>query len=389
MKRNLLKRIGAVALAVAVSLTMGTAAFADDTFDGQAYLGNDTISETGITTATFHSELVAADNTAHLPATQITYTLGNGTAVDYTDTNVTPNKVVHVYAGDASTQVSITQPSAFATSEVATATKDVVLTFDPSKFSKPGIYRYTITSGLTDAQKALGIDIASGDTTTKWLDLYVTRQSGNLVVSNAVMFKPTATPAYDSANAKLDYDTTNKVDGFKYTYTTGTVTINKQVTGTLGDQTLPFDFSTALSNTNVGELKAATAALANVSGGSITTATTWDVGAASPYAYTLKHGETLTISGLPLASVAAIAETYKNPEGYTVTYTVNGGNSTSGTEASATATNATTVPVVFTNDLSSVSPTNVVMRFAPYLFILGAAIVLLVMMRRRKSHDAE
>ena len=42
------------------------------------------------------------------------------------------------------------------------------------------------------------------------------------------------------------------------------------------------------------------------------------------------------------------------------------------------------------NNLDTISPTNVVMRFAPYLFILGAAIVLLVLMRRRKAHnDAE
>ena len=41
--------------------------------------------------------------------------------------------------------------------------------------------------------------------------------------------------------------------------------------------------------------------------------------------------------------------------------------------------------IKFINDLSEVSPTNVVMRFAPYLFILGGAMMLLVASRRRKS----
>jgi len=43
--------------------------------------------------------------------------------------------------------------------------------------------------------------------------------------------------------------------------------------------------------------------------------------------------------------------------------------------------------VEITNKLNSISPTNVVMRFAPYLFILGGAMMLLVTSRRRKAEQ--
>lgn len=396
MKKNLLKRIGAVALAVAVSLTMGTAAFAADTFEGQAYKGNGTLSTTDVKNAAFSSVLDATDADAYLPATQITYSIAAGTATSYTDTAVTPNKTVAIKAGvGIGTFISLTQPEAFTTSDKDKATKDVGISFNMSGTgapTEPGIYRYTVSTGLTDNQKALGI--ANDGSDAKWLDVYVTRQNGSLIVSNAVMFEPDADPAYDSADAKLDYDTSKKVDGFKYTYTTGTITIEKQVSGTMGDQSQAFGFATTLSNDKVGASQAAsqaaTAAIANVSGGSITTAATWNVDGSTANAYTLKHGETLTISGLPLTTVALIEETYANQEGYTVSYTVSDGSSETGTSVEATAANGTEVPVVFTNELNSISPTNVVMRFAPYLFILGAAIVLLVLMRRRRaSRDTE
>ena len=57
------------------------------------------------------------------------------------------------------------------------------------------------------------------------------------------------------------------------------------------------------------------------------------------------------------------------------------------TETQTLSTN--TKSIYLTNKLDAISPTNVVMRFAPFLFIFGAAILLLVVMRRRRTHDAE
>ena len=47
----------------------------------------------------------------------------------------------------------------------------------------------------------------------------------------------------------------------------------------------------------------------------------------------------------------------------------------------------TAISIEVANNLDSISPTNVVMRFAPYLFILGGAVVLLAVSRRRKAEQ--
>ena len=118
---------------------------------------------------------------------------------------------------------------------------------------------------------------------------------------------------------------------------------------------------------------------------------------------TLGNGKTLIIKGLPTTAKFEVSETNPTTDKYEATATV--ANITGATAVSkaelaggaelavvtggdiAKASDAVTIDV--TNELGTISPTNVVMRFAPYLFILGAAIVLLVMMRRRKTHNAE
>ena len=75
MKRNLLKRIGAVALAVAVSLTMGTAAFAAD-------METDGTIESDANSVTLKKAIKITNYSgyAYEPTITYTYTLSDGTA---------------------------------------------------------------------------------------------------------------------------------------------------------------------------------------------------------------------------------------------------------------------------------------------------------------------
>ena len=122
----------------------------------------------------------------------------------------------------------------------------------------------------------------------------------------------------------------------------------------------------------------------------------------------LKNDEYIKFIGVPsnqTSKLAVVVKEFNNtPDQYTPTVAATNGSPAmvSGQPMAAnTGSDSTKSFDVVTNDVASqmltitntleeISPTNVVMRFAPYLFILGAAIVLLVLMRRRKAHnDAE
>ena len=116
-----------------------------------------------------------------------------------------------------------------------------------------------------------------------------------------------------------------------------------------------------------------------------------------------KTVSSVTLEGLPSASTYAIKEAVALIEGYQVTVTDDNSNVTNvtalykaiGTDeygfdaADAVKLGAADVNVGFTNTLEAISPTGVILRFAPYVFMLAAGAALLVLSRRRRmSEDA-
>jgi len=413
MKKNLLKRIGAVALAVAVSMTMGVSAYAADpaTLNGGIANSDSTslIIPKGVT-------FINADAvTSYGPGITYTYTVGPATVEDGTTITDKEGHTGTLNAGPSggmtldSSSVTFASTDTFTTSsEGIEATKNIVLNVDLSEFTKPGTYRYVLTDTTeTSALYAAGITRDDNYATARYIDVFIKDNNGLTVYGYAVK------TINDGTNNKDEENTTGKDPGFikdsaaegaskTDKYETYNVTLNKEISGALADKNHEFPFAIKVSN----DSKSYFAAKGDIAAAKAATATS-----TTDLSTSLKGGETYTIAGLsPLAKVA-YEETNDTTDLYEVTaagsssaltvteeskkYSVEAGDVSS----YRTANNATSVKalgettnysaVTYTNTLTEVSPTNVVMRFAPYLFILGAAIVLLVMMRRRKAHDAE
>ena len=111
--------------------------------------------------------------------------------------------------------------------------------------------------------------------------------------------------------------------------------------------------------------------------------------------------DTVTFIGLPESTTATITETNDTADLYTVTAAdVNGAltmsETSSGSKVYTTAANAVTKgttagsetnTVVVTNTLEEVSPTGVIVRYAPYIIMLGAAVALVVLVNKSKRHN--
>lgn len=431
MKRNLLKRIGAVALAVAVSLTMGTAAFAADT------VGDATNAEfeTNSTTFSIPKGIVVTnpeDIKVYSPAVEYTFTINKAEGGQKITSTVEGKEGTRTVKTGEEGGLTITNTNgtvSFTAAETAATvgslgielTQNIDLSVDLEKFSSAGIYRYKISDTTdTDALTAAGITRETGFQADRYIDLYISNGTNGLQVSGYTVI--------DGDEASTDIngdtnDTTAKNAGYvsgsktdsngKITergsnpadlYNTINVKLNKVVEGTMGDKQNAFPFTVDL--TDVGSSYYTTMDTAANAQGTSTTAT--------ELTQALKDGESYLIKGLnPKAHVtyteknntadayiveaagkkSAIALT--GPDAQTKEVAANGTAVTASLAVSnyedystkSITPDANNEEVTYTNTLGQISPTNVVMRFAPYLFILGAAIVLLVMMRRRKAHN--
>lgn len=396
MKRNLLKRIGAVALAVAVSLTMGTAAFAAD-MGSEGTTGSANEPAGNSVTLKKAIKITNYSGYAYEPTITYTYTLSDGTAsgtVTDKDGNTASFKAGSTsYLAEGSTAA---QTAAFSSTTPATsgsnAERDLTWTFNPSSFPSAGVYRFVVAETATSVSPAsIGINRADNYDTSKYLDVYVKNNgNGGLEIYGYALVNDEASAVTEKSAKSQGWNSDTNHNDLDV-YNTYNITITKNITGAGADMTAEYPFEVAITG-NISAANVAVDGTGDNLGLSDGTATG-----------TLGNGKTLIIKGLPTTAKFEVSETNPTTDKYEATATV--ANITGATAVSkaelaggaelavvtggdiAKASDAVTVDV--TNDLGSISPTNVVMRFAPYLFILGAAIVLLVMMRRRKTHNAE
>ena len=391
MKKNLLKRIGAVALSVAVSLTMGTAAFAAELGDNGTVTAND-----NSVTLKKAIEVTNYSGYAYEPTITYTYTLSNGTAGGTVTDDSNPAITAHYKEGKTTYLTSdAVQTAVFSSANAvtgSTASKDLKWTFDPSAFPAAGVYRYVVAETATSVTPA-SIGVVRPDTydTSKFLDVYVKNGDNGLEIYGYALVDKDTTGVTSASKKSQGWNATTEGQDDLDKYKTYNITITKNITGAGADMTAEFPFTVALT----GNMSAANIAVDGTGS---------DIGIASgSVTGKLGNGETLIIKGLPKTVTFDVSEDNPTPDTYKATATVSGVTVDSKAEGADLAnepiavvtgghvSTATTSPITIDveNNLGTISPTNVVMRFAPFLFIFGAAILLLVVMRRRRTQDAE
>ena len=328
-------------------------------------------------------------------------------------------------------------------SESCKATKQMNLTIDASKIydtdgdgvpdNEPGVYRYQITDVTTDETYAQSgvTEGSAGDTI--FLDVYTKYNdtNDNLVVYGYVLLKSTT----DGENTSITYnetaDETVKIDGFVTTaegdnngdgevipadfkgdiYKTYNVDIEKQVVGDLADRHHEFPFKIELSNATI--TNSADFSINDGSTHSITNLTalgSWKSSevSISGIDFKLKHGEKISLIGLPTGTKVTVSETNDTEDVYSVSASFNSapkalknsddsktGNSISiHKDDTASLTDSYQVSIVdnsdkliITNTLKDVSVTGVLLNIAPFLFITGAGILLCILYLRNKKEN--
>lgn len=358
---------------------------------------------------TFENKTTGAEmnegNAFGLPQTKFYYTIESGTAAAATDT--TP-EILAGPADGAKFGTNEDRTDAWNTVNAAETEDEIKVTFDKTKFSKAGIYRYVIKqTALGEEQTALGITADEHD--TRYLDVYVVQDEEGIRIASAIMTKddtPTFTHTAGSDNDSLKYDT--KDDGYENTIETYSLTLIKKIEGSMADPNQEFPFEVALSyeegaddSTTVNGLKVYVGTAADNDKGESSNGTTtgltenYTVGS-TIMGIQLKGGESIVISGLTKEVAAKITEKIDASLGYYIssevnnfaagsTKTVSDVQTDTGTEGRMKDSNAS---VTYTNTKDAISPTGVVLRTAPYVMMIGfAAFFILAARRRREDED--
>ncbi len=325
-------------------------------------------------------------------------------------------------------------------------TRNLTVTVDPTAFKKdevltPGVYRYKIIETAAETEYPLAesgvtrtstystnlMDVVYLDIYLKWTDDTKTA----LEFYGAVLFH--SRDGLNGFKYTADSSDVSKVSGFDVksqgndvdTYHTWNLTVKKSVTGGMGDKNHKFPFNVAFSESAAKTAQFRAVADTNANGTNQALALTSGAlninSELATATLAIKDSGKVVYYGIPTDVKVLIKEKNDTVDFYTASAK---NNKHTGTEAYTlvnnaspvvTATNVPITPstgtaanntvfqmieattanvtgnkyqsneVTFTNNLDAVSPTGVVLRVAPYVLMLAAGIVLLVLSRKRKK----
>lgn len=330
--------------------------------------------------------------------------------------------------------------------------KSTNMSVDITKFNHAGVYRYKITETASPDVAAVGIERDATDyDNTRYLDVYIGRKvtggtgtatdpyvysDTELEMKGAVIYKTVETDDSKKGKDPIDKDF-EKTTGFEpgtngtpgttdYTndttvdrYTTYDFTVKKTVAGSMSDTKNEFPFYVSVTNTIDGAKFDYTAdatetfvGATNASGVVTLTAANFTIGeTGNSSSLALKHNDFIKLVGVPSNLDAAtplkvtVQENNNTPDEYTLTVEAkNGGALTTNPADGKLAKDATGAmaaafdvkanddkeqTITFTNTIAEISPTGVVLRFAPYAIMLGAGVALFIILKVRKNKAVE
>ncbi len=323
------------------------------------------------------TKYLVVDKDAPVPAASFSFSLAPETVEEGTETDAG----IPVYTGSVVTDgtATVTFTNGDPTTDGAAddgiandgnkkyATGTAALSLAGASFTKPGVYRYGVTE-TTEGGAGLTVD------RTKYIvDVYVGydtvdgAESTDLSILQVIIKK-------DGPGDKSEI-------AFKNIFESQSLTVSKTVAGNMGDRTK--DFSFTLNITADGKLSENTKITAvKTDQDGYTSEVTVTVGSDS--AFTLKHGETLAVPGLPEETAYTVTET--KDDDYTTTVDSTGTFDTTNNKVSNTV-GSTGNTEAFTNTASKTVDTGIILDIAPYIIIFVIAIVgaILFFGRKRKK----
>ena len=353
------KRFAAILMAAVMTAALAVPVFADDATEPADPKTGDSI-----TTMEFDKILDAADDTYH-PNETFNFTIAAASADQGETTGESDAPVSDGVEGGAKFASANDSKVSMDTSKKGTQTYGgLKITFDASKFSDPGIYKYTVTETVP-AESNKDIKYAS----PKTLYVYVKYVNGNKVVYAASLGDA------DGEVKEGNFTNTYRYNGGEPDKEFKDLVIQKTVTGAMGEKNREFKFKVKITSSSGRAYYAAYKS---------TSTTEIKLNSGSEYSdLTLKDGETFTIKNLAAGDIYLIEETDANQDGYSTKYKV--GSADPVGELSDCEMGDEAVTVTVTNNRDAVTPTGIFMNYAPYICMIAAAAVLAFVFLRRKE----
>lgn len=421
MKKKAVKgSLGAIALASAMTMSMGTPVFALNLPRPDGYS-----TEIGGTKTTTFDKYLVMDEQAEVPNASFKYAVTAGTAKAYDVAGkkfavlagVDADKVTMAGVGtEAANTITYKPGDATLNDENALvkdyyketdkyAKKTATLDFSACGFTEPGIYRYIVTESGTNQ------GVTNDADATRVVDVYVNDASGegeNKLTIAGYVLHSNADDAPDVSlgenNGSAGSYVGTKSQGFTNSYDTSDILISKMVSGNQASRDKYFEFTVNITDAVPGTVYDVDLSNADATTKTNAATITANEGKTNPAKLTvgadgtvtqkfyLAHRQSITIQGVAKDSKYKVTE---NAEDYKSTPADAIGTDAADrvSEAPADATSGTVaskdIYTGYLNTRDGVIPTGVIMTVAPFaaVTLLGGAGAVTMVMKKKKSEE--
>lgn len=304
---------------------------------------------TDMSSITFTKNYEATNANTTSPAETFAFTISNE-SVTHAASGVTTANMPTPTVGNVS----------YTAGEAGSASKSKNITITLPEYNSVGIYSYTIkeTAGTTAGVTYFGSDIT----------LVVTVQQG-------------ADGRFRVAAVHTETSGAAKSDNFPNTYSAGSLSVSKKVTGNMGDRDK--EFTATVTFTKPAD-KTVREAITYVDGTETKTiaTTAWDINGKATATITLKHGETVTFKNIPYEVTYTVTETDYTNEGYDAAVYEYSDNTNKKIDSASDT-------VKITNNKGTTVDTGISLDSLPYIVLLAVAAVGLVVFFVKKRTARE